>query len=618
MMTGKIIIIFCNRIVHRDPIDRLRTEKPVEYSLSSTSSIDIVETRNRVLCCSMVDVKKLVLLPLAFWLFDAQPCRATRQHQPQQPNFVILLMDDLDWTLGGMNASTLYRTRKLIADQGKLFSNWFVQTPVCCPSRAELLTGKFFHNLRASSSQKTPSCMHVDVAPKSTHPFYQRDYFASFFARLNYTVGIFGKHLNNDNPQDFIPAGVDEMLINGGGEYLDPTFTVGTKQTGSSSTNRPSEIKFDNCTQTTGMPCYSTSIIGNTSLAWITRHVESSSTKPFLAYIAPKAPHLADVPGGEGFAFSIPAPWYANTSIPEHQAPRIPNYNLSAPDHHWLVRTQKPFTKLQGEKVDELYVSRLKAMISVDDLVQELFQTLEQLRILDQTYVLFTSDNGFRMGSFKMPSCKLHPYENDIRVPMMIRGPGIQPGSVSSIVSSHVNIMPTLLGLATNQWNSQEVVPETMDGINLASHIIDGNEEEEQPLPSSLLIEYFSLGEVIRYYHLIDTYNHTFLALRIVHRHNYSNESSVMLNYKYVEFRDSRYDWNATQPPLEQEFFDLDSDPYEIHNMIDRVTPPLLEAMKAKMQRMFRCRGHSCRKEQLSALPGFQPSWLGSVVALDK
>ncbi|CAB9518863.1 Extracellular sulfatase SULF-1 [Seminavis robusta] len=544
---------------------------------------------------------RLLLLPLALLL---QRCLASSSSQ-QQPNFVILLMDDLDWTLGGTTASTLHRTRKLIGAQGKTFSNWFVQTPVCCCSRAELLTGKFLHNLRLPSTTAKGGCMHVSVLPKKTHPFYQRDYFAQFFHQLNYTVGIFGKHLNTQNPTDFIPNGVDEMLLNGGGAYLDPTFTVGTRGKGA-----PKAVHYNNCTESTGMPCYSTAIIGNASLAWMTRHVQSNDDKPFLSLISVKAPHIQDSPG---YPLSIPAPWYANTTIPEQMAPRTPNYNLSAQDHHWLVRSQRPLTKVEAQKVDDLYVSRLKTMISVDDLVQDLFQRLEQLQVLDNTYILFTSDNGFRLGQFQMPQCKLHPYENDIRVPMMIRGPGVPIGTQSSLLSTHVNIMPTLLGLATSKFDSQSIVPPTMDGTNLAYQILhdttDNDEAEETSSttannnPSSLLIEYNSLGPVVRYNHLIDTYNHSFLALRILQPENTHNNNQQLHNYKYVEFRDSRKDWNCTQPPLEREFYDLDRDPFEIHNLVDEISPPFLQALQDKMKRLFHCKGGSCRAEQMTALP---------------
>ena len=574
--------------------------------------------------------------------------RRHHRHQPLDkkfvpPNFVIVLTDDLDWTLGGMQASTLQRTRHLLAEQGGAMTNWFVQTPVCCPSRAELLTGKLFHNLKVPNNNQNNNnksnimnggkgCMHVDVEDNKLHPFYERDYFAQYFQQLNYTVGIFGKHLNNGNPSTFLPKGVDEMLINYGGTYLDPTFQVGTR----GSLDPPRSVTFDNCTATTGMPCYSTSIIGNASLAWIKRHVRDKNThdnnhpKPFLALISVKAPHILD---GPDFPQAIPAPWYSKTTIPESLAPRTLSYNYSASDHHWLVRNQLPLTLTEGQHVDELYVSRLKTLMSVDDLVEDLVQSLEDLSVLSNTYIVFTSDNGYRLGQFRMPQGKLHAYENDIRVPMLVRGPGIPPNISSTLMGTHVDLMPTLLGLA----GQQDQIPITMDGRNLAScwrrRLEDDVCVPHSSASSAVLVEYQSLGDVVRYNHTIDTYNHSFIALRLLLQAHQDDDEGILPEYwfysydfdsgasheqaqplkppkgglllrdlKYVEYRDSRVDWNATNRPLEQEVFDLERDPHELHNLIDHLSPLMIQALQLKLQRMEQCQGDACRHEHSSGI----------------
>lgn len=473
------------------------------------------------------------------------------------------------------------------------------------------MTGKLFHNLRFQKNID-PGCMHVNVTDNPSHPFYSRDYFAPFFSHnktLKYNVGVFGKHLNSKNPSSFILPGVDEMLINNGGEYLDPTFTYA-----SGTDESVQNIHFNNCRNHTGMPCYSTSILGNVSLSWIERKVkEQPRLRPFMALISVKAPHIQDA---EGYGMSIPAPWYKDSSIEESSAPRTPNYNLSgSPDHHWLVRAQGALTEEEGEKIDELYVSRLKTLISVDDLVEDLILKLTEWQVLNNTYVIFTSDNGYRLGQFRMPSCKLHPYENDIRVPMMMRGPGIAKNSTTSLVSTHVNLMPTLMGLATGQHYSQDVVPSTMDGTNLASKILDydGVEDTEQDElistfeTSSVLVEYTSLGNIVRYNHLVDTFNHSFVALRIV---DTDPAHYPFHNMKYVEFRDSRDDWSMTNQPLEKELYDLDQDPFEMRNIVEEVSPVLVDALSKKIQKMLQCQGASCRQEHAS---GFDSDFWSSM-----
>jgi hypothetical protein len=116
------------------------------------------------------------------------------------------------------------------------------------------------------------------------------------------------------------------------------------------------------------------------------------------------------------------------------------------------------------------------------------------------------------------------------------------------------------------------------------------SEEAFSRPPSSLLIEYMSLGNVVRYQHLMDTYNHTFLALRVLN-------DTPLPNIKYVEFRDSRNDWNFQGEALEAEFYDLDEDPYEMRNQIHEISCDYKQALHNKMMKMFRCHGNDCRKE---------------------
>lgn len=164
---------------------------------------------------------------------------------------------------------------------------------------------------------------------------------------------------------------------------------------------------------------------------WTTQSVDPFSP---LSPSSVKAPHIFGGGDREHFPRAVPAPWYEDAEIAERLAPRTPNYNFTNDDddddshrhnHHWLVRNQPPLTQSEAAAVDRLYVSRLKSLISVDDLVEDLVHQLEDSDVLRDTYVIFTSDNGFRLGQFRVPMGKMHPYENDVRVPMMVRGPGI-------------------------------------------------------------------------------------------------------------------------------------------------------------------------------------------------
>lgn len=410
--------------------------------------------------------------------------------------------------------------------------------------------------------------------------------------QAGYTVGIFGKHLNNDNPT-CPPPGVDRWFANGGGNYYDPTFSWASAGTAASS------VQFSNCTYNKGS-CYSTSIIGNTSLAWVKEVLAQpeSTRKPFFAYVAVKAPHIQD---GAGWPITLPAPWYSmndSSLFPGLQAPRTPNWNASCPDHHWLIRQQPPMTDEQAQRSDALYRARWLALMSVDDLVDEFVSTLTAAGVAQSTYFLFTSDHGFRFGQYRMPEGKWNTYDNDLRIPMVVRGPGIALNTAFDHVASNVDTMPTILGLAGL------ATPESMDGKSLA-HLLVTNRAaapaataahldaleagDAAPWRSELLVEYYGLGNVVRYEHLEDTGNNTFRTLRIVD----PTAPTGLQNAKYAEFV-AAANWNHTLPPQEYELFDLDADPWELKNIYSAASAEVKTELAARVERLFRCKGSTC------------------------
>ncbi|KAH8052198.1 sulfuric ester hydrolase [Aureococcus anophagefferens] len=411
-----------------------------------------------------------------------------------------------------------------------------------------ILTGRYFHNVRVSDFRGA-GCMHVD----SRNPkFYAEWHVATHFRDLGYSVGYFGKHLNNDNPLA-APPGVDRWVANGGGTYLDPSFAVDGV-----------EVAFDDCA---GRPCYSTSIIGNKTVDWL----RGDFGKPFVAVAAVKAPHVED---GPGWPVAVPAPWYNSSALfAGEKPPRTPNWNASCPDHHWLVASQPPMTREQAHRSDELFRARLRSLLSVDDLVAGVVDALEASQRLDDTFVVFTSDHGFRFGQFRMPEGKWNAYENDLRVRFWIRGPGVKPGGALTFPATHVDLAPTLLGFA-----GARATPATMDGLDLSAAIL-GKETADR---ATLLLEYVGAGTVVRYEHAEDATNNTFRALRIL---------DGTRDLKYVEFTSSQQNWNWTAPADEHELFDLAADPYEMTNLYATAAPELKRELRGEVERRYRCRG---------------------------
>ena len=410
----------------------------------------------------------MLLSAAATLLLLATPAAAAAATAKKKPNIVLFLCDDQDMTLGGW--SPMKQTDAVWSAKGATAKNWFIHTPVCCPSRAELLSGRYAHNVRMNTTKG--GCMHMDTNKVNPNSF------GKYLGGQGYTMGWFGKHMNqcphdpppgwdcptcywfangggNDNePGGFFNATFSDFK--GGVPVVEPALYGG--KTGSYKANTAGEFAG-----------YTTSIIANRSIAWL--HEVAKGPKPFFFAVAPKAPHVA----------ATPAPWYlTGTYIDQLSAPRDPAFNASKEllaDHHWLISQQDIITTEQGEAIDHLFRDRWRSLLSVDDAVVGVMAALEQLDVLENTFMFFTSDHGYnvsaitplcpvslchlpvhlsqqlvivclQLGQHRLPSCKLNVYDHDIRIPMVIRGPGIKPGSTFDFIGSNVDVAPTFLALA--------------------------------------------------------------------------------------------------------------------------------------------------------------------------
>ena len=216
-----------------------------------------------------------------------------------KPNILLLLTDDQDLTLGGM--TPLSFTKELMNSDGANLKNFFVNTPVCCPSRTTLLTGMYPHNWHVTSG---PSCMHMGIVNSR----FQEATIGVQMKKLYYTTGMFGKLVNPSGMAPYckkgsagklesLPGFDDYNAMCNDNKYYKNIFTNGVIYTSGTS---PED--------------YLTSIIGNSTIEFIDKAL--SNGEPFFAYVAPHAPHVP----------STPAPWYMD-NFSGMNAPRTPNYN---------------------------------------------------------------------------------------------------------------------------------------------------------------------------------------------------------------------------------------------------------------------------------------------------
>jgi len=276
-------------------------------------------------------------------------------------------------------------------------------------------------------------------------------------------------------------------------------------------------------------------------------------------------------------------------------------YNVTGVDHHWLVEADAHHLVPEEEAmITNESLNRLRSLLSVDDIVGEIAGYLEAEGELENTYIVFTSDHGYSLGQFCIPSHKNQVYDHVVRVPFVVSGPGIASSSQVSAVASFADIAPTLLELAGYRVAPGDGYTEHMDGRSFA-RLLHGRAAAgpEEPWKEAALIEYQSIyggadgqgsrswpssgplpGRSMRY---TDSGNNTFVGLRIV------NATHDML---YAEFARLE-DWDFKDPYF-RELYDHRLDPYQQNNIYSAVSPALKVELHERLRRAFLCKGGLC------------------------
>lgn len=212
----------------------------------------------------------------------------------------------------------------------------------------------------------------------------------------------------------------------------------------------------------------------------------AGSNQPFFLGLAPVAPHsnvnprifdtASEVqPREAGGLFTAPIPAERHKDLfQDVKIPRTENFNPDAPSGaNWMLKLPK-----RSEEVvdydDHFYRQRLRALQSVDELVDRVIVRLEELNILDNTYIVYTSDNGFHIGQHRLSPGKECGFEEDINVPLIIRGPNVPEQHVTEIVTTHTDLAPTILSLVGGQIPGAAkfdgaAIPLSEKGINEAA-----------------------------------------------------------------------------------------------------------------------------------------------------
>lgn len=389
------------------------------------------------------------------------------------PNIVFFLTDDQDQMLGGSfptkdNVTPMPKIQQLLATGGATFTNMFAHTPICNPSRSEILTGRMLHNIKQIGKWGGSMwSMHVDEDLVHNHTFMR-----SLNEDAGYATGLFGKYLNvmpdhtagADKPRDgsrgapdvVTPAGFTAFMGNPGGDYIAPEFE----------THGLSDLGIEDGIWQGTTDDYTTAVVGNTSIAWIRHVVTEDPTRPFFAYVAPKAAH-------EPF---MPAPWYVEAwddAWPTTEPRDNPAWNSSIEDradHPSDIAVQPMLSEAAAGIISDVFKNRWRTLMSVDDVIAAFMAECDALGITDNTYFFFSSDHGFQLGQFNILMDKRRVYEWDTRVHLLVKGPGIVPGSQIHLPAMNIDLAPTFLDLAGVTAPSH-MFP--MDGHSLAPLLLD-------------------------------------------------------------------------------------------------------------------------------------------------
>jgi arylsulfatase A-like enzyme len=378
---------------------------------------------------------------------------------PARPNVVVIMTDDQ--TVHALEVMTA--TRSLVGDAGASFTRSYSSFPLCCPSRATFLTGRYAHN-HGVLENEPPTGGYYRLDSRNTLPVW--------LEAAGYRTVHVGKYLNDygtKDPTEIPPGWSDWHGIVDPSTYRMWGYTI--NDNGALTTYG----EFDD----EDPALYQTDVLRGKAVEAI--QAAAGDGRPFFMTFWTLAPHrevttLADQGGPR------PAPRHAGT-FSDLAMPRPPSFNEKDMSDKPLYMRLKPSLDAAAiAEIEQRYRNELESLLAVDEAVAAIVDTLSSEGVLDDTYILFTSDNGFFHGEHRTPVEKILAYEPSSKVPLLIRGPGIAAGTVIDELVANVDLAPTIVAL-TGATTSRP-----MDGRSLLPFIADPARHTRRPILLESLI----------------------------------------------------------------------------------------------------------------------------------
>ena len=442
----------------------------------------------------------------------------------ERPNIVLILTDDEDRQAHRF----MPKTKALIEDEGAALDSYFVTYSFCCPSRATILRGQYAHNHRIQGNVQP-----TGGARKFKAIGHDRSTIATWLQEAGYHTALYGKYLNDYEPEEgYVPPGWTEWY-GAANDWFDYVLNENGRAVAYGS--EPDD--------------YLTDVLARHATATIRR--EATTGRPFFLYVAPAAPH----------APSIPAPRHAGLFADEPFPKPVSFDEADVGDKPSLIRDLPPLEPWQKQAIERHYRERLRSLQAVDDMVEGIVEALAETGELANTYVIYTSDNGWHMGQHRLFVGKTTAYEEDIRVPFVMRGPGVPKGERLDAMVLNNDLAPTFAAIAG------VTPPSFVDGRSFLPLL----EDPGQPWRTSFGLE---------------------------RRQRETMEIDGAASFDGVRTRDYTYVRYATG---EEELYDLRADPHQLQNVAATAAPALVNQLAQRASALANCAADYCR--ELEDLP---------------
>jgi N-acetylglucosamine-6-sulfatase len=452
------------------------------------------------------------------------------QEVTQRPNILFILTDDLD----AGSIRYMPTVQKKLIEKGTTFENGILTTPVCCPSRATMLRGQYTHNHGITNAGKARQFFLEGGLEKST--------VATWLDQAGYRTALVGKYingyaesLNDSGDYRHVPPGWDRWHANASRDVWAECLNENGKKR-----------------------CYGghpDAVLAEKAVSFV--RANEGSAAPLFLWLAFGAPHE-------------PAPYMDRdrNKFDDKHLPKPPSFNEEdVSDKPSWVRRKSLLTSKEITNHTRFYRGRLRSLQTVDRAVSRLIDALADTGRLDNTYVVFWTDNGHHIGEHRLGALggggKGTPYVEDIRVPLIVRGPNVSQAAARQELLLNTDIAPTFAELA----EAQPV--DFVDGRSFAP-LLGG----ETPLwRTAGLIENRGSG--------------------ILDRPPFAG--MITKDTAYVEYETG-----------EKELYDLESDPYQLQNTYEDAKdtdPALVADLQTRLEALRRCKEEGCRTAEDSSNP---------------